>query len=310
MTQVEQELKKLGTAPPSEDCSKKQALYQSFQSFLTETKRMGPSTHAALSRALLDFSNQLVPYLTEHRYAGRLIYGGGDDVLAYTNLWEWDQWLWDIRQCFQGGTDPRREFDSKGDYWHWRGQTVPTDREGKALLSSRPLFTMGSRATISFGIVVAHQAVPLAIALQALWEAEAAAKEHHYANQKKDAVQVRVLYANGNQLYCTCKFAVFRTWQALLQAYDKPALFEQAALLWAQHPIPEPNAVSLWVRAFVERRDIFQGSENQKALFTQALSTFLATLWAHEAHLDQEAVHWLKLAAFVHRNRTIPLRED
>jgi len=25
----------------------------------------------------------------------------GDDVLAYTNLWEWDNWLWDIRQCFE-----------------------------------------------------------------------------------------------------------------------------------------------------------------------------------------------------------------
>ena len=44
-------------------------------------------SHSALGRALLDFSNQLVPYLTEERYAGRLIYGGGDDVLAYTNLW-------------------------------------------------------------------------------------------------------------------------------------------------------------------------------------------------------------------------------
>ncbi len=43
---------------------------------------MGPSTHSALSRALLDFSNQLVPYLTQNRYAGRLIYGGGDDVFS------------------------------------------------------------------------------------------------------------------------------------------------------------------------------------------------------------------------------------
>lgn len=40
-------------------------------------KRMGPATHSALSRALLDFSGQLVPYLTEQRYAGRLIYAGG-----------------------------------------------------------------------------------------------------------------------------------------------------------------------------------------------------------------------------------------
>lgn len=58
----------------------------SFEKFLQLPKRMGPATHNALSRALLDFSNQLVPYLTEQRYAGRLIYAGGDDVLGYTNL--------------------------------------------------------------------------------------------------------------------------------------------------------------------------------------------------------------------------------
>ncbi|MFN3927363.1 MAG: hypothetical protein ACK4QL_08575 [Pseudanabaenaceae cyanobacterium] len=57
-----------------------------FEDFLTQKKRMVASTHASLSRPLLDFSNQLVPYLTAQRYAGRSIYGGGDDVLAYTKF--------------------------------------------------------------------------------------------------------------------------------------------------------------------------------------------------------------------------------
>ena len=122
-------------------------------------KRMGPSTHNALSRALLDFSNQLVPYLTEQRYAGRLIYSGGDDVFAYTNLWEWDKWLWDIRECFRGAKDPRNEFGNHGDYWKYRN-----DKLNNSSLLDRPLFTMGRNATISFGIVIAHHSVPLAIA--------------------------------------------------------------------------------------------------------------------------------------------------
>ncbi|MFM6862876.1 MAG: Cas10/Cmr2 second palm domain-containing protein, partial [Dolichospermum sp.] len=96
---------------------------ESFPQFLEIQKRMGPSTHSALSRALLDFSNQLVPYLTQNRYAGRLIYGGGDDVLAYTNLWEWDNWLWDIRQCFKGAKDPRDQFSNEGDYWKFKGKS-------------------------------------------------------------------------------------------------------------------------------------------------------------------------------------------
>jgi CRISPR-associated protein Cmr2 len=106
-----------------------------FEAFLSEDKRMGPSTHAALSRALLDFSNQLVPYLTEQRYAGRLIYSGGDDVLAYTNLWEWDQWLWDIRSCFQGAKDPGEEFEDQGDYWQWKTDVGLT---GNSLGSPHP----------------------------------------------------------------------------------------------------------------------------------------------------------------------------
>ncbi|MFM6607941.1 MAG: Cas10/Cmr2 second palm domain-containing protein, partial [Dolichospermum sp.] len=125
---------------------------ESFPQFLEIQKRMGPSTHSALSRALLDFSNQLVPYLTQNRYAGRLIYGGGDDVLAYTYLWEWDIWLWDIRQCFKGAKDPRDEFSNDGEYWKFK---CKSDQ-----LVELKLFTMGSEATISFGIVIAHHSVP------------------------------------------------------------------------------------------------------------------------------------------------------
>lgn len=214
---------------------------------------MGPATHSALSRALLDFSNQLVPYLTESRYAGRLIYGGGDDVLAYTNLWEWDNWLWDLRQCFKGADDPQKEFISKGDYWQCGNNQSES-------LSSRPLFTMGSSASISFGITISHHSVPLAIALENLWEAEEKAKEHEYqengAKIAKDAVQVRVIYGNGNILTATAKFDVFPTWQTLINSELDltSSLFEVAGEYIKQFPIPEYNAIMPWVKAFSERR--------------------------------------------------------
>ena len=178
--------------------------------FLELGKRMGPSTHNALSRALLDFSNQLVPHLTETRYAGRVIYASGDDLLAYTNLWEWDSWLWDIRQCFRGDRDPHHDFKNDGDYWQWQHESPSLDH-----LPQRPLFTMGNKATISFGIVIAHQSVPLAIALENLWQAKVKAKEHQsdcakIKDYRKDAVQVRVMYQNGNILSSTAKFKIGR----------------------------------------------------------------------------------------------------
>lgn len=280
----------------------------SFEAFLGVRKRMGPATHSALSRALLDFSNQLVPYLTQERYAGRLIYSGGDDVLAYTNLWEWDRWLWDIRSCFRGDDDPRHEFtNQQGNYWSW-AQNTPSP------VANRPLFTMGSSATISFGIVIAHQSVPLAIALEHLWEAEEQAKEHlSPTGEQKDAVQVRAIYANGNLLEATAKFDVFFEWQQLLSVTDglESALFEQAATLWTQHPAPVLEALPCWVNAFCDRRDFFKQNETAKAQFAVQLATFFKVLWENttESECSAQICNWLKLAAFVLRNRQISCNE-
>lgn len=292
-------------------------LAQCFQEFLELKKRMGPSTHSALSRALLDFSNQLVPYLTEQRYAGRLIYGGGDDVLAYTNLWEWDKWLWDIRQCFRGAEDKeKQEFKSEGDYWRWNQKDRPES------IAERPLFTMGHKATISFGIALAHHSVPLAITLENLWEAEKEAKEHKYNSgcscqkkkdcyTQKDAVQIRILYGNGNILKATAKFDVFHLWQQLLDVNIQvdSAIFEQAATLWSQHPAPVKAALAPWTKAFCIRRELFADDDAARDNFQQHLAEFLNALWQTtlEKNLDREIQNWLKLAAFVIRNRTIKL---
>jgi CRISPR-associated protein Cmr2 len=299
------------------------SIQATFDEFRDLPKRMGPSTHSALSRALLDFSNQLVPYLTERRYAGRLIYGGGDDVLAYTNLWEWDKWLWDIRRCFRGQKDPSEQFENEGDYWQWKkDEPIPKDVLDRPLLSRRPLFTMGHNATISFGIVIAHHSVPLAIALENLWEAEEKAKEHKYHSScsgkkkkncytQKDAVQVRVLYSNGNISKSTAKFDVFHLWQKLLDVNSQvgSAIFEQAATLWSQHPAPILAAIESWTKAFCQRRDLFAGDDKAREEFQQHLAEFLNALWqtTSEKELNREIQNWLKLAAFVIRNRTINL---
>jgi CRISPR-associated protein Cmr2 len=284
-------------------------LASTFLAFLKQKKRMGPTTHGALSRALLDFSNQLVPYLTEQRYAGRLIYSGGDDVLAYSNLWEWDQWLWDIRQCFRGAEDPdpNEEFNSAGDYWQWQADHSPEN------LTKRPLFTMGKDATISFGIVIASQNVPLAIALENMWEAEEGAKDHFCeslppGHRKKNAVQVRVLYGNGNILKTTAKFEAFEKWRCLLELGQDAALFEQTAQVWAQHPIPDERAIEPWIRAFSDRREAL-ANEDDKQKFIAALSDWIRTMYEtnDESNLDREVGNWLKLTAFVIRKREIKI---
>ena len=237
---------------------------------------------------------------------------------------------------FRGDKDDKGEFDHQGDYWRWKSSQVPKDVSGKPLLSTRPLFTMGHTATISFGIVIANQSVPLAIALENLWEAEEEAKEHEYhsscrlkdrkkCHTKKNAVQVRVIYSNGNILKATAKFEVFQQWRLLLQPNpNKPefklesALFEQAAQLWEEHPAPQLAAITPWTQAFCSRREQLADEDNRRE-FQQRLKDFLQELW--RTHLqaedeikttqqrDREIQNWLKLAAFTLRNRNIKLGE-
>lgn len=50
---------------------------------LLDSKRlMGPSLHAFISRALAVFSHRIAPWVVEREFSGRLIYCGGDDILA------------------------------------------------------------------------------------------------------------------------------------------------------------------------------------------------------------------------------------
>ena len=98
-----------------------------FDEFLSGTdKRMGPATHVGLNRALLDFSNRLVPYLTEQRFCGRVVYSGGDDVMVMLPIEDLPEYLLSLRSAWCGGDDPKGEFennhnstsDSNTGYWY------------------------------------------------------------------------------------------------------------------------------------------------------------------------------------------------
>ncbi|MFN7660887.1 MAG: hypothetical protein ACK5P3_22655, partial [Dolichospermum sp.] len=140
-------------------------------------------------------------------------------------------------------------------------------------------------------------------------------------------------YGNGNTLKSTAKFDVFSEWQQLITNDLESAIFEQAASLWSQHPAPSLEAIVPWTKAFCDRRDQFQNDENSKLKtdFQKQLANFLTALFitsltvcdksnqqseipstqtkpicvGYSESLDNEIQSWLKLAAFVKRNRNI-----
>jgi len=176
-----------------------------FQALLETQKRMGPATHVGLNRALLDFSNRLVPYLTEKRHCGRVIYSGGDDVMAVLPLEDLPSYLRSLRAAWSGGSDPEGEFRSEGGYWHPESASIDV---------KRPHFTMGNTATMSLGIVIAYKSVPLPTVLESLWDAEKVAK----AVPGKDGLCFRVIYGGGNTLEAVMKGELLSDWWALINA--------------------------------------------------------------------------------------------
>ncbi len=190
-------------------------------------KRMGPATHVGLNRALLDFSNRLVPYITEKRFCGRVIYSGGDDVMVVLPLEDLPEYLLSLRAAWSAGKDPKEEFknnhnvvSSEPNSQIGEGKTTgywyPTEEVKE--LPLRPHFTMGKDATMSAGVVIAHKSVPLPTVLENLWEAEAGRAKKMF---EKDGICFRVIYGGGNQLEALMKGKLLETWWDWVKEYEK-----------------------------------------------------------------------------------------
>ena len=83
-------------------------------------RHMGPSLHAFITRALAVFANTIVPWVVEREYGGRLVYAGGDDVLAIAPAGDALRLAARLQQLFSApwvvDTRPREQP------WSWRGR--------------------------------------------------------------------------------------------------------------------------------------------------------------------------------------------
>ena len=289
-------------------------------------KRMGPATHLGLNRALLDFSNRLVPYLTEHRFCGKLIYSGGDDVMAVLPIEDLPEYLMSLQAAWCGDDDPYREkdlekndgtyilkdpditFSNQGDYWK---PTFHKDSARKKL-PYRPLFTMGDGATLSMGVVIAHKSVPLPTVLETLWEAESdRAKEM----PNKNGLCFRVIYGGGNQLEALMNGDLLAPWWDSIydfKQYGKdlaPVFYRLAEELPKRAMItPDGGLVAKAAEVIMSRReaeldDNFQRIANWLTKWENWARDALQETWG------KEEKDWYKnyIAALQHKQDDLPL---
>lgn len=253
---------------------------QNLQELCAATKRMGPATHVGLNRALLDFSNRLVPYLTEKRFCGKVVYSGGDDVMAVLTLEDLPEYLLSLRAAWCGQPDPCNEFAASGGYW-----TPKKSIEG---IPNRSLFTMGEGATMSVGIVIAYKSVPLPTVLENIWEAE---KERAKKLLKKDGLCFRVIYGGGNTLEAVMKGKLLGDWYKFIQYPSEelsPLLFRLAEELPLRASVTENYQLFAKVADMImSRRD-----ESKKLENFAEISNFINAWEEWVKELKPDKVSW------------------
>lgn len=193
----------LAGGPPSADQSGEDEVGLPGSS-ASRRRHVGPAYHRALSRALKEFSLELVRPVVEDAHGGKLVYAGGDDVLALLPLDGLLGAMRDLRQLYSG---------VPGEVALEQGRIVEvasgiaTVREGgsgqghelrRLFLPGAhdPSMPQGQRVTISAGAAVAHVTHPFWHVVE---EAGKALKEDAKGTARgaRDAWAVRILKRSG-----------------------------------------------------------------------------------------------------------------
>lgn len=147
-----------------------------------EGKRpMSPAIHGAISTALRDYSLTLVKRIIEEDHLGKLIYAGGDDVLALVNLRDLFPVIVKLRAAFSGHIDKSMNVD------------FTQEVSGFVDFEDELIMTMGPVATASMGVVIAHYRTPFSLVLDKTREMEKKAKDVN----GKDAFAISLMKHSG-----------------------------------------------------------------------------------------------------------------
>lgn len=164
--------------------------------YLDSRRAVSPARHMAVSGALNAFALTLARPVVEDLCKGKLLYAGGDDVLALVSVDDLLPAAALLRLAYSAPFADAGEFDGVL-------QTLGVERDGKglqlarghALYRDRLLRVMGARATASCGLAIAHHQAPLGAVLRELRAAEKDAK-----NAGRDAFAVRLLKRSGGDV--------------------------------------------------------------------------------------------------------------
>ena len=163
-----------------------------------QQRAMSPNRHLAVSAALNDFALHVVPEIVEDEFLGRVLYAGGDDVMAMLPVADLLPAMRRLRQAYSGEGDAANNTSPDWRAARQSGKLVLGN--GFALRRGRLMRMMGG-ATASCGAVIAHHQAPLAAVMRELREAEQRAK-----NNGRDSFSLKVIKRSGGAVQVTAKW--------------------------------------------------------------------------------------------------------
>lgn len=225
------------------------------QQALDLPRPVSPGLHAAISEALTRFAIHTVPAIVE-AHEGVVIYAGGDDVLAALPVTRALQCAYELR---------------------------------KAVSS---LEALGSRASMSAGLVIAHEMENLRYVLGSARKAEKQSKD-----QGRDRLTLAVMRRGGEHSFATCRWEYVRTVSEETERFRRGCSDRWAYQLRQQLPALE----SLPQAAFqTEVRRLLARSEKREMRFLDDLSRFIEL---HDPPVLSEFVTLCQSASFMTRGR-------
>ncbi len=154
-----------------------------LRNYTSALRSASPGRHAAISQSLNTFASVIAPQIIEEQVNGKLIYSGGDDVLAMVAVDDLLEAMRMLRFAYSGTGGKIGALEMHNGFIKYR------DRLYRA---------MGNKATASIGAVIVHHQTPLAYALKSLREAEKNAK-----SSGRNAFCIRVLKRGGGEVSFT-----------------------------------------------------------------------------------------------------------
>ena len=159
--------------------------HSAISAYLDTPRAMSPARHLAISGALGDFANLIARKVVEDQHNGRILYAGGDDLMAMLPTGELLAAMQALRHAYSG-TSGEDDFSANG---YFR-------------LDGRLHLCMGPEASASMGAVIVHHQTPLTTALAELRSAEQRAK----TKGQRNAVGLSILKRSGGAIRHTMRW--------------------------------------------------------------------------------------------------------